>query len=352
MKRILKFVLVAFLALGLVACSNQETPEEPQGDDTACTITIGLVTDTGGIDDRSFNQSAWEGLERYAKENGQEECISYLQSSAAADYVPNLSTFGDQGTDLIVAVGYLFDDAIKEVAPNYPESKFLVIDTTSDLENVASAVFASEQGSFLVGVAAGLKAKENGSNAVGFVGGMASELIQAFQAGYEQGVLAVNPEATIYVDYCDSFDNDQIGQQLAQKQYDLGATVIYQAAGNAGNGVIREAKERGDVWAIGVDRDQYSEGEMEDGTSRVLTSMIKRVDTATYTTATNLFNGEFTAEVKTYTLADEGVGAELTEGRNLTAEEIETVNDFAQQILDGEIEVSSVPTIENGGSNA
>ena len=275
-----------------------------------------------------------------------------MQSSAAADYVPNLSAFGDQQTDLIVAVGYLFDDAIKEVAPNYPESKFLVIDTTSDLENVASAVFASEQGSFLVGVAAGLKAKENGSNAVGFVGGMANELIQAFQAGYEQGVLAVNPDATIYVDYCDSFDNDQIGQQLAQKQYDLGATVIYQAAGNAGNGVIREAKERGDVWAIGVDRDQYSEGEMEDGTSRVLTSMVKRVDTATYTTATNLFNGEFTAEVKSYTLADEGVGAELTEGRNLTAEEIETINDFAQQILDGEIEVSSIPTIENGGSNA
>lgn len=353
MKRILKFVLVAFLALGLVACSNQETPEGPQGDETACKIKVGLVTDVGGIDDKSFNQSSWEGLQRFADEVGDTEhkCISYLQSNTDADYVPNLSQYGDEEYDLIVAVGFKFDAAIADVAPNYPNSKFLVIDTSSDLDNVRSALFAAEQGSFLVGVAAGLKAKENGSNAVGFVGGEESDLIKAFQAGYEQGVLAVNPDATIYVDYTNSFVDETVGQNMAAKQYDQGVTVIYQAAGNSGNGVIKEAKERGDVWAIGVDKDQYEDGMKDDGTSVVLTSMVKRVDNATYSTAMNLYNGEFSAEVKTYALADEGVSAELTSGRNLTDEQIATIEEYAQKVLDGEIEVSATATIANGSHN-
>lgn len=349
MKRILKLILVAALALGLVACSNSS--DSTGGDTKECTITIGLVTDTGGVDDKSFNQSAWEGLQKYAAEVGEEDCIKYLQSNSDADYVPNLSQFGDDGTDLIVAVGYLFNDAIAKVAPNYPDSKFLVIDTTSDLENVASAVYSAEQGSFLVGVAAGLRAKEDGSNIVGFIGGEDSELIQAFQAGYEQGVLAVNPEAKIYVDYADSFADETKGQSLAQKQYDLGATIIYHAAGNVGNGVIKEAKERGDVWVIGVDRDQYEDGMKDDGTSVILTSMLKRVDTATYSTAKALYDGNFTAEITTYTLDMDGVGAEISEGRNLTAEEIETIKGYVDQIVNGDIVVSAVPTIANGSSN-
>ena len=354
MKNILKFALVAFLAIALVGCgSNTPSEEDPGTAAGECEFTVGLVTDTGGIDDRSFNQSAWEGLQKWAEEAGAEDCISYLQSSAETDYEPNLRQFGDDGTDLIVAVGYLFDESIKTIAPDYPESHFLVIDTTSDLDNVASAVFASEQGSFLVGVAAALKAQEMGSDTVGFIGGMESDLIMAFQAGYEQGVEAVDPNMTIYVDYANSFEDVAIGQSLAQKQYDAGASVIYHAAGNVGNGVINEAQERvgagEEVWVIGVDRDQYEDGMLEGGESSViLTSMIKRVDTATYTVAKAASEGNFTAEIHTYNMAEDGVGAETTEGRNLSADIIEAINGYRDQIVNGEIEVGTTRYITNG----
>ncbi len=363
MKKFLKLGLALFLTLGLAACTTTTAPEETT-DPTAtdmpevaetCSVKIGLVTDTGGVDDKSFNQSAWEGLVRYAEENGfpveNGECIAFLQSESDADYVPNLSSFADRGYDLVMAVGYLFQEAVDTVAPNYPDTHFLFIDSVSDNANVMSAVYAAEHGSYLVGVAAGLEAMENDSNTVGFVGGMEGPLIGAFQAGFEQGVLAVNADATIYVDYADSFDDAAKGQALAAKQYDAGATVIFQAAGGAGNGVIKEAKERGDVYVIGVDKDQYEEGMLDDGTSVVLTSMIKRVDSSTYQAASELLAGTFAGGVKTFDLTNEGVGAEVTTGRNLTEDTIAMVNDYAMKIQSGEVVVSAEPTIANGASN-
>ena len=173
-----------------------------------------------------------------------------------------------------------------------------------------------------------------------------------FQAGYEQGVLAANPDATIYVDYVDSYSDDAKGQTVAEKQIGLGATVIYQAAGNAGNGVIKAAKEvGGGVWAIGVDKDQYSEGMLDDGSSVILTSMIKRVDTSSYMASKAVAEGTFDASVVTFNLANEGVSAELSEGRNLTADEIATIQEYADKVLSGEITVSAEPTIANGSTN-
>lgn len=352
MTKLLKVLTASTLVLGLAACSsnNDSKPETKP-----CPVKIGLVTDTGGVDDKSFNQSAWEGLVKYAEENEfsteKGECIDYLQSTSDSDYVPNLSTFADEGYDLIIAVGYLFEKAINEVSANYPDSKFLFIDSVSTSSNVMNAVFAAEDGSFLAGVAAGLKAKENGSNTVGFMGGMEGELIGAFQAGFEQGVLAVNPDAKIIVDYADSFSDDSKGQVIAAKQYDAGATVIYQAAGNAGNGVIKEAKERGDVWVVGVDRDQYEDGKKDDGSSVILTSMLKRVDTATYSAAQSVLAGTFEAKTVVFDLASDGVGAEISEGRNLSADIINAVKDYAEKIKNGEIEVNPVPTIPNGKTN-
>ena len=353
MKKFLTLALVGLLSLSLVACGGSNeggNTEEPNTD--ACAVKIGLVTDTGGIDDKSFNQSSWEGLTRYAEENNMTDCISYLQSGSEADYIPNLSQFADEGYDLVMAVGFLFSDAMKEVSVKYPETHFLLVDEVVEGDNVTSAVFSAEQGSFLVGVAAGLTAKENGSNAVGFMGGMEGPIIGAFQAGFEQGVLAVNPEATIYVDYADSFDDDSKGQNLAAKQYGAGATVVFQAAGACGNGVIKEAKERGDVWAVGVDRDQYEEGIAEEGgKSIILTSMLKRVDMATYTTAKNLVEGTLEAGTMLFDMSNDGVGAELTADRNLSAETIATVEEYAAKIKNGEITVDPTPTIKNGGSN-
>ena len=346
MKKFLTLVLVSILALSLVACGGDNGGEE-----TACKVKIGLVTDTGGVDDRSFNQSSWEGLLKYAEEMGQKDCVSYLQSTAEADYVPNLSQYAEDGYDMVIAVGFLFDKALAEVAPMFPDTKFLFIDSFVDSPNVNSAAFSAEQGGYLVGLAAGLEAKNNGSNKIGFMGGVEMPVLQAFQAGYEQGALEANPDVTIYVDYADSFSDDAKGQQLANKQYSEGATVVFQAAGNAGNGVIKEAKERGDVWAIGVDKDQYNDGVLDSGKSIILTSMLKRVDQVVYHTAMDLYNGVFEGGEHVFSLANDGVGFEATSGRNLSDETIEFINGYAEKIKAGELEVSPLPMIKNGSHN-
>ncbi|MFV0479480.1 MAG: BMP family protein [Anaerorhabdus sp.] len=356
MKKFVKMMFALTLVGSLVACSTATTTDPTatpaDGGDGGCAVRIGLVTDTGGVDDKSFNQSAWEGLVRFQEESGlAADCINYLQSSSNADYIPNLSQFADDEYDLIIAVGYLFESAINTVSADYPEANFLFIDSVSTSANVRSAIYSAQEGSYLTGVAAALVAQENGSNTVGFIGGMEGELIGAFQAGFEEGVWAVNPEAKIIVDYADSYDDAAKGQALAIKQYDAGATVIYQAAGAAGNGAIKEAKERGDVWVIGVDKDQYDVGLMDDGSSVVLTSMIKRVDVATYTTAMDILNGTFEAGVMTFELANDGVGAELSTGRNLSDDVIATVNSYAEKIKTGEIVVGSVPTVANGSTS-
>ena len=356
MKKLSKILLALVLSsMVLVGCASKPAEPAAEGKTEEKTeqkvVKIGLVTDTGGVDDKSFNQSAWEGLEKFAKENGDKVSIKYLQSNSDADYVPNLSAFAEEGYDLVIAVGYLFQEAVETVADQYPETNFLFIDSVAEKPNVMSAVYSQEEGSYLVGVAAALKAIENKSKVVGFVGGMEGDLIGAFQAGFEQGVLATCADCKIYVDYADSFVDDAKGQQLAAKQYGAGATIIYQAAGNAGNGVIKEAKERGDVWAIGVDKDQFEDGKKADGKSVVLTSMIKRVDISTYTVATDVLNGNFKAGVLVFNLANDGVGAELTADRNLTAEEIATITKAADAIKAGTIKVDPKPTIKNGATN-
>lgn len=343
MKKLFVLLLTLLLALGLTACTHEDKQKN------ACKITIGLVTDIGGVDDKSFNQNSWEGLLRYADEFDAKDCVQYLQSNSEADYIPNLTQFAEDGKDLIVAVGFSFEKALDEVAQKFPNSKFLFVDSVVQQPNVISAIFSAEEGSFLVGIAAGLKAKENGSNKVGFMGGIESDVIAGFQAGYEQGVRTINPDATIYVDYANSFVDDSMGQQLAQKQYGEGVTVIFQAAGAAGNGVIKEAKERGDVWAIGVDKDQYNDGMVDDGHSVILTSMLKRVESPTYNVAKDLHNGKFEGgKTLSFDLKIEGVGAEITEGRNLTPDTINIIKEYAAKIISGEIKVSAVPTIANG----
>lgn len=316
---------------------------------------VGLVTDIGGIDDKSFNQGTWEGIKVYGKENKltQGKEFKYLQSTAEADYVPNLSTFADEGLDLIVAPGFLFNNAMAEVAGKYPKQKFLIIDSVvkdkadKTLPNVANAVFAEHEGSFLVGVAAGLKAKADKKNAVGFVGGMQFPLIEKFQAGFEQGVKAVNPACKVMVDYAGEFGNPGKGQALAAKQYGAGAYIVFHAAGGTGNGVIKEAKERtqkGDVrWAIGVDKDQFTDGVYAPGKSAVLTSMMKRVDVAAHDVAVLTRDGKFPGgQVLTFSLKNKGVGIPA-KNPNLPADILKKVAEFEAKIASGKLVVSEVP---------
>lgn len=345
MKRVLTVLMVFVMIAGFVFASGQ-------GESTtnAASFRVGLVTDIGGIDDKSFNQGTWEGIVRFAKEVGLKEGdYKYLQSSAEADYIPNLSTFSDENLDLIVAPGFLFEKSMAEVADRYPNNKYLIIDTVVSKPNVVSAVFAEHEGSFLVGVAAGLQAKADGKNIVGFLGGMQFPLIEKFQAGFEQGVRAVYPECKILVDYAGDFGAPDKGQAIAQKQFNAGAYIIFHAAGGSGNGMIKEAKERtarGDIrWAIGVDKDQYNDGIYDEANkkSAVLTSMMKRVDVAAHDVAKMTMDGKFPGgQTLVFSVANKGVGIPDT-NPNLSANIVAKVKEYEAKIASGELKVSEIP---------
>lgn len=361
MSKLLKSSLAALMAVALVGCSSQPAAggNTGGGDDTqGSKVSIGFVSDVGGIDDKSFNQTSWEGIKKFADENGLKEGsdYSFLQSNNEADYIPNLSAFADKGVDLIAAAGFMFGDAITETVNAYPNQKILIIDVDwLEGENLQQAVFAEHEGSYLVGVVAGLKAMENGSKHVGMVIGQESESMFRFWAGYQQGVWAVCPDCIISYDNADNFTSPEKGQSLAQKQYNAGATVIFACAGSTGNGVIKEASERRgngeDVWVIGVDTDQYSYGVYGDGSqSSVLTSMMKRVDVATYNACKQVADGTFKGGVVRYTLADGGVGLPA-ENPNLTDDVLATVKDYTDKIVSGEVKVESTPVVEKGSSD-
>ncbi|WP_432665667.1 BMP family ABC transporter substrate-binding protein [Wukongibacter baidiensis] len=356
-KKVLSLLLVALLAVSVFAgCAPKEEPkteapkeEAPKEEaeapkEEAGDFRVGFVTDTGGIDDRSFNQGTWEGLVRYADEKGWKEGTeyNYIQSNEEADYIPNLSAFGDDEYNVVIAAGFLFENAMKEVAPQYPESNFAIIDMVVDQPNVASVVFAEEQGSFLVGVAA---AKQTKSNKVGFVGGMDFPLIRKFHAGFVAGVHSVNKDIEVVDQYAGDFGNPGVGQQIASTMYESGVDVIYHAAGGTGNGVINEARNRvengEDVWVIGVDKDQYADGiyDKDNNKSVVLTSMMKRVDVAAYSMIEAAQKGEFPGgKITALTLAEDGVGIPA-ENPNLTEEVVKEIEAYKEKIVKGEIAV-------------
>ncbi len=350
MKKLLALLLVLVLVFSVVACSKpaeENKKEEAQEEAKESSIKVGFITDTGGIDDKSFNQSTWEGIQKFQKDAGlKEEDVSFLQSNTEADYNPNIAQLADKKLNVIVAAGFKFTDAIKQAASDYPEQHFLLIDSVVDAPNVISAVFAENEGSYLVGLAAGLKMKAAGKTVAGFVGGEDFDLIQKFEAGFEQGVKAIDPNFEVKVEYAGSFVDAAKGQTVATKLYDAGAYVIYHAAGNAGNGVIKEAKDRvqsgKDVWACGVDRDQYEEGVYADGKSVILTSMLKRVDTAAYDVCKLESENKFKGGVMVFSLENNGVSLPA-ENPNLEAEWVKTIDEYKQKIINKEIEVGVTP---------
>ncbi len=344
MKKILGVLLVVLMSLSMVACTSA-----PAGD----AISIGFVTDVGGIDDKSFNQTSWSGIDKYAEEAGlTEDDVKYLQSTVDADYIPNLTEFAEAQVDLIVAAGFLFADAISEVVANYPDQKTLIIDVDwLEGENLQQAVFAEHEGSFLVGVTVGLAAKAAGQDTVGFIMGMESAVMAKFYAGFEAGVLAVYPECEILYDNANSFVSPEVGKTLAAKQYNAGAYIVYHAAGGTGNGVIQEAADRRangeDVWVCGVDTNQYDQGIYDGTNSAVFTSMLKRVDVAAYNAAKAVAEGTFEGGVVVYDLKSDGVGLPA-ENPNFANEAFAgvdfdaAVKEYTDKIISGEIVVPVV----------
>jgi basic membrane protein A len=258
-----------------------------------------MVTDVGGLGDKSFNDSAYRGLQRAQANLG--ATISVLQSRSVSDYEPNLSALAQRGDRLIFAIGFLMHDSLNEVAPRFPQTHFAIIDSVVDQPNVTSVTFREEESSFLAGVLAGLVTK---TNTVAFLGGIQSPLIEKFEAGFTAGVRSVNPKAQVLVKYTGSFDDVAAGKEYASVLFDQAADIIYAAAGKCTLGAIDEVKSRpAGSYIIGVDSDQ-------DGLApgRVLTSALKHVDSAVYALAVDAAKGKIPTGHLVFGLREGGVG--------------------------------------------
>jgi basic membrane protein A len=340
-RKALFIVGILFIICGLAA-----------GGAWAAQLKVGMVFDVGGKGDQSFNDSAYRGLQWASKFD-----ISHveIEPGADADRETGVRMLATQGFDLVFGVGFLFTDAIKAAADDFPNTKFAIIDGyIPDKPNVSSMLFTEHEGSFLVGVIAGMKAKAEGKNTVGFIGGMDMPLIHKFEAGYKAGVQYAFPGCKVLSDYAgttpSAFADPVKGKELALAQVDRGAHVVYHASGLTGAGVYEAGKER-KVYVIGVDSNQNHLGHVkETGKNYGLTSMLKQVDVAVYLTVKALSEGKFNAGVRVFGLGDtveidgqtyRGVYYALDEyNKDLVSQEmIQKVTEAEKKILSGEIKV-------------
>ncbi|MEK5146629.1 nucleoside-binding protein [Psychrobacillus psychrotolerans] len=347
----LSLVLAAGTILGACGSKDEETttPKDSEGTGSegtteAVDFSLAMVTDVGGVDDKSFNQSAWEGIEAFGKENGLEKGdggYDYLQSTSDADYITNINNLVRRDFDVVYGIGFLMEEPIKTIAAQQKDAQLAIIDSIVDAPNVASVMFKEQEGSFLAGVAAALMSE---SKQIGFVGGMEIPVIERFEAGFLEGVKAVDPSIKVDVQYTGKFDDAALGKTTANRMYSSGVDIIFHAAGGTGNGVFAEAKERktkdanANVWVIGVDSDQYEEGAVGD-TNVTLTSMLKKVGTAVQNIAKDAMAGNFPGGTTvTYGLAEEGVG--LADSRGAIPQDVlDQIDEFTKKIADGEIVV-------------
>lgn len=351
--KIMSVISVLSLSLALASCgadkakdkeeskATTETSQEAKGDEKSetpkgDTVKITMVTDEGGVNDKSFNQSAFEGLSSY-KEEGKIN-FDYIESHKDSDYQPNLESALDSEPNLILTVGYALYNQTSEAAEQNPDQKYAIIDNANikEQKNLLGITFADHQNSFLVGYIAGMKTE---ANHVGFVGGQKSDVIDRFEYGFRAGVkeAAREKKTDIKVDvqYANSFTDQAAGKNIANQMYQSGADVVMHAAGGVGIGVIEAAKEN-NKWVIGVDRDQSNEAP-----DNMLVSTIKGVGDAVKLVADGLAKGEFEGgTTKQFTLAD-GKAVDIAYATNdLVAKEVkDKVEELRKQIIDGKIQV-------------
>lgn len=302
---------------------------------------VGMVFDIGGKDDKSFNEAAFVGLTAAEEDMGIDptELEPNADGSNREDLLRQLA---EEGNGLVIAVGFNFADVLPAVAADYPDTNFAIIDSVVEADNVASLVFAEEQGSYLVGAIAAQATK---TDQIGFVGGVETDLIKKFQAGYEAGVAEVNPDVKVDVKYLtpdgdfSGFNDPAKGKTTAAGLYDNGDDVIFHASGGSGSGVFEAAAEA-DRLAIGVDSNQYYQVDA-DQQACMLSSMLKRVDVAVYDTVSTYVSGEFAGGTSVFDLANGGIDYATAGGQIPDPQQIE---DLKQDIIDGKIEVPTEPT--------
>ncbi len=341
LNRIFALAMVLVLAVSLVAFAGCAPKVE------APAQKVGLVFDIGGRGDKSFNDSAYAGLERAAQDFDIE--TFYLEpSSGGEDRDMLLRNLCENGYELIFAIGFAFADSVAAVSKDFPEVKFGNVDGfipgLTESSNVVCLGFAEHEGSFLVGAAAALKSQ---SHHVGFVGGMQMDLIKKFEAGFRAGAAYVDPTIIIEVNYIgatlDAFKDPVKGHDLALAQIDKGADVIYHASGASGSGVVQACAEKS-VWAIGVDSDQYLQfADAPEQQKWIYTSMLKRVDNGVYLTIKSFVEDTFKGGYVAFDLKSDGVGYATSNAEALTADIATRVDEIKAKIVGGEIVVPATP---------
>ncbi len=347
-KTVLKTVGAVFAACLIMSCAGEKTEEK---------MKVGMVTDAGTIDDKSFNQGTWEGVVRAGEELGVE--IKYLKpvGTTEADYVKEISNLYDSGYKFIVCPGFKFETAVFKAQEKYKDAFFVIIDGNAhpadswDPQNGPNTIgisFTEHEASFLAGVAAALTLQ---TGRVGFIGGMEIPAVQKFNWGWQQGILyanenlgtniEMNPEDFVYQG---TFSDIAAGQQIAASMYDRGIVCIHTAAGGVGVGSINEAKARAqtgqNVWIVGCDVDQYKEGVLPDGNSIILTSAMKYLDRASYGMIKEKLDGTFKGGRSLLLTAKEDAVGIPANNPNLTPEVQAKVEEIYQAIKDGSIVVS------------
>ena len=324
--------------------STSSTDSGPKVDASA--LRVGLAYDIGGRGDASFNDAAAAGLDRSKTELGVKEARETTASANEPDDAKEsrLRQMAQDGLSPIITVGFAYADALKAVAPQFPNTKFAIIDESVDAPNVTSLVFAEEQGSFLVGVAAAYKSK---SCHIGFVGGVDNPLIQKFEAGFIQGAKTAAPDIKIENEYLTpagdftGFNDPAKGNVIAGGEIERGADVVYHAAGASGNGVFEAVKAKNKL-AIGVDSDQYNMKTVASSKDVIMTSMVKRVDLAVFDYLKAVTSNQLASLPKRYDLSVDGITYATSGGK---IDDIKAVLDgYKQQIIDGKITVSDKPS--------
>jgi basic membrane protein A len=318
---------------------DDETATTTRGENGAARdVKVGLVTDVGQLNDRGFNQLAYEGVQEAERELGVEARV--LESGSDAEYVPNMSQLADEGYDVVIGVGFVQGDAIAQVAPEFPDTKFVIIDVDqSQLEgkpaNVVGLLFREEEVGYLAGYLAALVAERERSDTISSVGGMKEPPVDRFIAGYQAGAKAAVPGITTLNGYSQDWDDLAKCKEVALDQIQRGSSIVFQVAGGCGLGALDAAKERG-TWGIGVDADQSFLG------PHILTSAQKKVDRAVFLTLESVVDGTWQGGRNlTFGLEEGGVGLGKVSDE-VDPEDIEKVRDVERQIAAGEI--SDIPT--------
>jgi basic membrane protein A and related proteins len=327
-------------ALLLVGCGSDDTEGAGTTGTTTATaqhkdVKIALVTDVGQLNDRGFNQLAYEGLKRAGKELG--VTTKVVESASAADYVPNYSALARQGFDLIIGVGFAQGDAIDTAAVQFPDTKFAIVDVDQaglkhKPTNVLGLLFKEEQAGYLAGYLAGLTAKREDAGTIGSVGGYKEPPVDRFIAGYQAGAKEADPGLKTLNGYSSDWDDQAKCKELALSEIGRGAKIVFQVAGGCGLGALSAAKDKG-VWGIGVDADQSFLG------PHVLTSAQKRVDVAVYLTiqqiVTNHWRGGRSA---VFGLDKNGVALGKISPK-VPKDDLSALKDVAARIRSGEIRI-------------